>query len=71
MKKILYSASAIAVVAALVAVGTGAFYGDTETSTGNTFTAGAIELKVEDRKSVVWGKRVELGGRCSIKKKRK
>jgi len=49
MKKILYSVSAIVVVAALVAVGTGAFYGDTETSTGNTFTAGAIELKVDSQ----------------------
>lgn len=30
-----------------VATGTSAFFSDTETSTGNTFTAGAIDLKVD------------------------
>lgn len=35
------------VVAALAIYGTGAFFSDTETSTGNTFTAGAIDLKVD------------------------
>ncbi len=34
-------------VAAVVAGGTGAFFSDTETSTANTFTAGAIDLKVD------------------------
>ena len=34
---------------AVVAVGaTGAFFSDTETSTGNTFTAGAIDLKIDN-----------------------
>ena len=28
--------------------GTGAFFNDTETSTGNTFAAGAIDLKVDN-----------------------
>lgn len=47
MKKILLSLSMIAVVA-LIAVGaTGAFFSDTETSTGNTFAAGAIDLTVD------------------------
>ena len=32
---------------AVVAGGTGAFFSDTETSTGNVFTAGAIDLKVD------------------------
>ena len=38
----------IAVVAILVAGATGAFFSDTETSTGNTFTAGAIDLKIDN-----------------------
>ena len=47
MKKILLSVGILAVVGAIVVGATGAFYGDTETSTGNTFTAGSIELKVD------------------------
>jgi len=47
MKKILYSASAIVAVAAIVLYSTGAFFSDTETSTGNVFTAGAIDLKID------------------------
>lgn len=37
----------IAFVGAVVAGATGAFFSDTETSTGNTFAAGAIDLKVD------------------------
>ena len=33
---------------AVVLGGTGSFFSDTETSTGNTFTAGAIDLKVDN-----------------------
>jgi predicted ribosomally synthesized peptide with SipW-like signal peptide len=47
MKKILISAGTIAVVAALAVGGTIAFYNDSETSTGNIFTAGSIDLKVD------------------------
>lgn len=47
MKKILISVSIIAAVAAVVTGATTAFFSDTETSTGNTFTAGAIDLKVD------------------------
>ena len=47
MKKILLSAGTIAVVAALAVGGTIAFYNDTETSTGNIFTAGSVDLKVD------------------------
>ncbi|MBI5139500.1 hypothetical protein HZA26_02735 [Candidatus Nomurabacteria bacterium] len=46
-RKILMSLGAIVFVAALVATATGAFFSDSETSTGNTFTAGAIDLKVD------------------------
>jgi predicted ribosomally synthesized peptide with SipW-like signal peptide len=47
MKRIITSLGVIVFVAALVAGGTGAFFNDTETSTGNIFTAGAIDLKVD------------------------
>ncbi|MCA9354444.1 MAG: SipW-dependent-type signal peptide-containing protein [Candidatus Kaiserbacteria bacterium] len=45
--KLIMSVGMIAFVAALVVGGTGAFFNDTETSTGNVFTAGAIDLKVD------------------------
>src|SRR3990167_775323 len=48
MKKILLSISMIAVVGVVVAGATGAFFSDTETSTGNTFTAGAIDLTIDN-----------------------
>ncbi len=41
------SLGVIVFVAALSMTATGAFFNDTETSTGNTFTAGAIDLKVD------------------------
>ncbi|KKT14744.1 MAG: hypothetical protein UW83_C0015G0010 [Parcubacteria group bacterium GW2011_GWD1_44_9] len=47
MKRILLSAGMIAVVGALAFGGTIAFYNDTETSSGNVFVAGAIDLKVD------------------------
>ena len=48
IKKILISLSMIGAVAAVVIGGTGAFFSDTETSTGNTFTAGDIDLKIDN-----------------------
>lgn len=47
MKKIIGSVGVLALVSVLVWGATGAFFSDTETSTGNTFTAGAIDLKVD------------------------
>jgi len=46
MKKILISLSVIGVVAAIAVGGTIAYFSDTETSAGNTFTAGTLDLKV-------------------------
>jgi len=46
-KKILISLTVIGVVAAIVVGGTIAYFSDTETSTGNTFTAGAIDLMID------------------------
>jgi len=42
----------LAFVGAVVAGATGAFFSDTETSTGNTFTAGAIDLKIDNESYV-------------------
>ena len=47
MKKILLSSVIVVAAAAVVVGATTAFFSDTETSTGNTFTAGSIDLKVD------------------------
>jgi predicted ribosomally synthesized peptide with SipW-like signal peptide len=46
-KRILISLSVIGAVAAIAVGGTIAYFSDTETSTGNTFTAGSLDLKVD------------------------
>ena len=48
MKKILLSLGMIVFVGGLIIGATGAFFSDTETSTGNTFAAGAIDLKIDN-----------------------
>lgn len=48
MRKLLISALTIGIVAATILYGTNAFFSDTETSTGNTFQAGAIDLQVDN-----------------------
>lgn len=47
-KKIILSLAIIGVVAAIAIGGTVAYFSDTETSTGNTFTAGSIDLKIDN-----------------------
>jgi predicted ribosomally synthesized peptide with SipW-like signal peptide len=47
MRKITKSVLLVIAVAAVAAYATYSFFSDTETSTGNTFTAGAIDLKVD------------------------
>ncbi|OGM64682.1 hypothetical protein A2961_01370 [Candidatus Woesebacteria bacterium RIFCSPLOWO2_01_FULL_39_21] len=47
IRKILLSLLSISAVALLAFGASRAFFSDTETSTGNTFTAGAIDLKVD------------------------
>lgn len=49
MKKILLSIATVAFVSVLAISGTTAIFSDTETSTGNTFTAGAIDLTVDNK----------------------
>ncbi|NCN52636.1 hypothetical protein GW943_02390 [Candidatus Parcubacteria bacterium] len=46
-KRVLLALGMMVFVAALVIGATGAFFNDTETSTGNIFTAGSIDLKVD------------------------
>lgn len=48
IKRVTLSLGMIVFVGAVVVGSTGAFFSDTETSTGNTFTAGAIDLKVDN-----------------------
>ncbi|MFA4871592.1 MAG: TasA family protein [Patescibacteria group bacterium] len=49
MKRILISLSIIAVVATIAIGGTIAYFQDTETSSGNTFSAGILDLKIRDQ----------------------
>ena len=46
MKKYIGLGIAVAVVIGLIASGTWAVFTDTETTTGNTFTAGTIDIAV-------------------------
>ncbi|MFA7216910.1 MAG: hypothetical protein WC095_02930 [Candidatus Paceibacterota bacterium] len=55
MKKILLSLGVIALVGGIVWGVTGAFYNDQETSSGNIFTAGSIDLKVDHTKQTYNG----------------
>jgi len=48
-KKILISLSVIGAVAAIAIGGTVAYFSDTETSTGNTFSTGVIDIKIDDQ----------------------
>lgn len=48
MRRMLASLVLIGLAAALVGAGSLAYFSDVETSTGNTFTAGTLDLKVED-----------------------
>ncbi|MDZ4785827.1 MAG: SipW-dependent-type signal peptide-containing protein [bacterium] len=63
MKKILLSLGVIVLVGAVVAGVTGAFYNDTETSSGNIFVAGSIDLKIDHTKQIYNGVDCET---CSI-----
>ncbi len=47
MKKILLSLGTIVFVGSIAVAATGAFFNDTETSTGNTFAAGSLDLRVD------------------------
>jgi predicted ribosomally synthesized peptide with SipW-like signal peptide len=47
MKKILISLSVILAAAAIIAGGTYAYFSDTETSIGNTFSAGTLNLTID------------------------
>ena len=61
MKKIITSLGMVVFVGALVVGGTGAFFSDTETSTANVFTAGAIDLKVDSEQHYNGNECVNIG----------
>ena len=46
MRKILFSLMTLVLVVGMVGAGAFAYFNDTETSTGNTFTAGTLDLQV-------------------------
>jgi len=60
LKKILISLFTVAAVGGLAVGATQAFFSDTETSTGNTFQAGALDLKV-DSECHYWQDGVDIG----------
>jgi spore coat-associated protein N len=49
MKKLIWSILTVALVIGLAGGGAAAYFLDTETSTGNSFTAGTYDLKLSDR----------------------
>ncbi len=49
MKKILLSIAVIGAISALVTTATVSYFSDTETSSGNTFSAGSIDLKIDNQ----------------------
>jgi predicted ribosomally synthesized peptide with SipW-like signal peptide len=53
MRKILFSLGMLVFVGAVVVGATGAFFSDTETSTGNVFAAGAIDLLIDNESYVL------------------
>jgi len=59
MKKIIISLSIMAMVAGIVIGATGAFFSDTETSTGNTFTAGTIDIAIDGQNP--WSESYDIG----------
>ena len=49
MKRILFSLMTMVAVLCVVGAGSLAYFSDTETSGGNTFTAGTLDLKVDEK----------------------
>jgi len=58
-KKILISLSIIGAVAAIAIGGTIAYFNDTETSSGNNFTAGTLNLQVGSEDPTIWSYHTE------------
>lgn len=59
MKKIIFSLAMIAAVAAIAVGGTMAYFSDTETTTGNTFTAGTIDIDIDGENA--WTSHYDIG----------
>lgn len=54
VRRLLLPAALIVFVGAAVVGATGAFFSDTETSTGNTFAAGDIDLQIDNTSYALW-----------------
>ena len=59
MKRIIISLAVVGAVAAAVVVGTTAFFSDTEKSTGNTFSAGTIDIAIDQQNP--WDQNYTIG----------
>ncbi|PIU74914.1 MAG: hypothetical protein COS76_03605, partial [Candidatus Portnoybacteria bacterium CG06_land_8_20_14_3_00_39_12] len=59
MKKIVISLSVITAVAAIVIGATTAYFSDTETSVGNTFSAGTIDIAIDAQNP--WTRNYSIG----------
>ena len=75
MKSVLGSVLVIGIVAAMMTAGTQSWYSDTETSVGNTFTAGTLNLKVGNydpctvhvgKNNIAPGDELYGGGYCGL-----
>jgi len=53
VKKILFTVMSLALVIGLVSAGAFAYFSDTETSTGNSFTAGTLDLEIGSPSSTI------------------
>lgn len=63
-RKIITSLLVITVAATLIGLGTFAYFSDIETSRGNTFTAGTLDLLVNGKNDPEVGTTVTLGNMC-------
>ena len=61
MKKIILSLAVIAVVAVVAVGATRAYFSDTQTSTGNTFSAGTIDIAINGTNATSWAGNYNVG----------
>lgn len=59
VQNVLFSLLMIGVVVAMAGAGTIAYFSDVETSTGNTFTAGTIDIELDDQDEPFGGDLIE------------
>jgi predicted ribosomally synthesized peptide with SipW-like signal peptide len=62
MKKVIFSLLMVSLVGAAIGIGTWAYFSDVETSTGNIFQAGTLDLKVDGADDPI-GLKVDIEGK--------